>query len=128
MAQRPRTIGVYLCKKIEVDPAKGEMSLVGVFQAMTFDRFPSPIQRFTIYAMLYDGLGEGVIEVRIIRMDNEQELYRHERWARFAGQGIQYQHEVKVTRCVFPTPGRYGVILRFDGEIIDSRILEIFSA
>jgi hypothetical protein len=104
------------------------MSLVGVFSGLTFDRFPSPIQRFTIYAMLYDGEGEGVIELRIVQMETERDLYRHQRWTKFSGRGMQYQHDVKVDGCVFPAPGRYAVVLRFDGEIIESRTLEILAA
>jgi hypothetical protein len=39
MNKAPRTLGIYLCKRIAVDPAIGEMSLVGLFSAMSFDRF-----------------------------------------------------------------------------------------
>lgn len=49
MNKNPKTLGIYLCKRIAIDPAIGEMSLVGLFNAMTFDRFPTPVQRFTIY-------------------------------------------------------------------------------
>jgi hypothetical protein len=48
MNKPPRTLGINLCKRIAIDPAIGEMSLVGVFSAMSFERFPSSIQRFTI--------------------------------------------------------------------------------
>src|SRR5690348_9410424 len=128
MAQAPRTIGIYLCKQLAVDATKAEMSLVGVFQGLTFDRFPSPLQRFTVYAMLYDGEGEGVIEVRILQVITEAEVYRYRRWTAFAQRGIQVPFEAQVKSCVFPAPGRYTVELRFDGELVDTRILEVFAA
>ena len=78
------------------------MSLVGVFSGLTFDRFPSPIQRFTIYAMLYDGEGEGLIEVRIVQMETERDLYRHQRWTSFSGRGMQYQPKSKLGAAYSP--------------------------
>jgi hypothetical protein len=128
MNKAPRALGIYLCKRIAVDPKIGEMSLVGLFTAMTFGRFPTPNQHFTIYAMLYDGFGEGIIEERIVQLDTEREVYRHQRWAKFLGRGTQSQYEAKVTKCRFNAPGRYSVELRFDERIIDSRVLDVFAS
>src|SRR5262245_2584896 len=115
MNKPPRALGIYLCNRIAVDPTISEMSLVGVFQGLTFDTFPSPIQRFTIYAMLYDGVGEGVIEVRILQLDTERDVYRYRRWTAFADRGMQVPFEVQVKNCRFPAPGRNSVQVRFDG-------------
>jgi hypothetical protein len=87
MNKPPRTLGIYLCKRIAIDPTIGDMSLVSLFTAMTFDRFPTPNQYFTIYAVLYDGFGEGIIEARIVQLDTEREVYRHQRWTKFLGRG-----------------------------------------
>jgi hypothetical protein len=102
----PRALGIYLCKRIAIDPAIGEMSLVGLFSAMTFDRWPSPIQRFTVYAVLYNGDGEGTIEVRIVRTTTEEEIYRFQRWTRIPDAVIGWPLEVPVKSCQFPSSER----------------------
>jgi hypothetical protein len=110
-----------------VDPVAGEMSLVGVIQSFTFRQWPSPPQRFTIDAGLYDGVGEGTMEVRITQLETEQDVYRYRKWASFSWRGRWSQLEVTPTRCIFPAPGRYSVTLRFDEEVLDSRVFEVFA-
>ena len=102
------------------------ISLTGLFQALRFRRFPSPIHKFTVYAALYDGVGEGTMELEIERLETEEKIYALKRWITFPGRGMIVNYEIKVTRCVFPAPGQYLLTLRFDNQELTHRTLEIF--
>jgi hypothetical protein len=125
MVKLPRVVGLVLCNSLRVDPAVGELSLVGVFQSLTFSTWPSPAQPFVAYALLYGGQGEGTMELVVTRLDTERDIYSHKRWFAFPEQGLPIHLQVSVRQCVFPAPGRYGVTLRFDKNELTSRYLDI---
>jgi hypothetical protein len=106
MAKLPRVLGLLLCEKMDVDPRVGKASLVGIFHGLRFRAFPTPAQSFTVYAALYGGRGEGTMELGCTRLENEQDIYRYRKWTAFPGPGQPSTVEIKVTRCVFPAPGR----------------------
>jgi hypothetical protein len=121
----PRVVGLVLCDHLHVDPAVGELSLIGVFQRLTFSTWPSPAQPFVAYALLYGGQGEGTIELVVTQLETERDIYTYKRWIAFPGQGLSVHLQVSVRQCAFPAPGRYAVTLRFDKNELTSRYLDI---
>jgi hypothetical protein len=119
---------VVLCEQMETDPQAARTSLVGLFHARQIRRFPSPRQVFTVYTTFFDGVGEGTMELVITRQETEREIYRYQRWQRLPGRGLPANVEIKVTKCVFPAPGRYALTLLLDGQEITTRFLDIFPA
>ena len=59
MTKFPKVIGLLPCKELGKDPTTGQISVVGLFQSLTFRDFPTPPQAFTVYVALYDGAGNG---------------------------------------------------------------------
>jgi hypothetical protein len=115
-----------LCERVEVVPGTRGFSLVGLFQVLRFSAFPSPPQRFTVYTILYDGVGEGTIKLSFTQLETERETHRYRKWFQFTGRQ-QFAHlEMPMTRCVFPAPGRYSLTLSFDDQEIDYRMLDVF--
>src|SRR5262245_58413690 len=99
-------------------------SLAGTFHTLAFDRWPAEGVPFTAYAALYGGQGEGTIELLVTRLETERIVYRYRRW--YAAPGPRTVHlEIKVRRCLFPAPGRYGLRLRFDGKDLTFRFLDV---
>jgi hypothetical protein len=127
MIKLPRVIGLTLCKRLDVDPTSGELSLVGIFQQLTFSAWPSPAYPFTAYALLYDGVGEGTIELVVNRLETEEDIYTYQRWFPLPGRGMPVHVEIPVRKCSFPAPGRYNLILRIDKDELTQRHLDIYS-
>jgi hypothetical protein len=125
MLKMPRVIGLTLCDRLEVDTATGEVLLAGLFQAQHFLHFPSPPFTFTVYTALFGGVGEGTMELTIQRLENEEDLYSHRRWLALPGRQLIVNLEIRVRDCVFPTPGRYSLTLRFDEQFVTDRLLDI---
>ena|SRR5438094_7692073 len=63
MVRAPRVVGLVLCKSLSFLPPGGKPSLIDVFHALRFRHFPSPQLNFTVYFALYDGVGEGIMEL-----------------------------------------------------------------
>jgi hypothetical protein len=128
MARLPKVVGLVLCETMAVEPQSARMSLVGVFHSRSFRGFPTPPQRFTVYAALYGGTGEGTMELVISRLETEQGIYRYRRWYGFRRRPLTINLEIPVKKCIFPAPGGYSLSLRFDGGELVQRYLRVSHA
>lgn len=127
MMKLPEVVGLTLCERVEIDPLSGQLSLVGVFHFLPFSVFPSPAREFTLYGALFDGFGEGTMELVVTRAKTNEDIYIYQRWLSFPQRLGLVNLEIKVRRCLFPAPGRYGVSLRFDQKEAAVRSLNIFA-
>jgi hypothetical protein len=126
MNKLPQVIGLYPCERIDLNTASGQVSLIGVFHALHFRAFPSPRRKFTVYAALYDGVGEGTMDLLVTRLETEQDIYSYGRWYVFPGRGRLAHVDLPVTKCRFPAPGRYNFKLRFDKHELTQRLVDIY--
>jgi hypothetical protein len=124
MLKPPRVVGLMLCKRMAVDTAAVEMSLVGIFRHLRLARFPAS-PPFTAFAALYGGSGEGIIELRVRRTETEKDVYQYQRWFGFPGEGMTAHLEMQIRRCVFPAPGRYLFTLRLEEHELTQRYLDV---
>ena len=104
------------------------MSLVGVFNARSYAQWPSPRESFFFYALLMDGEGDGLMEFVVLSATTEQLVYRYRHWYTVPAPDLSIHLLQRVQRCVFPLPGRYLVSLRFEGEILTQRHLDVYQA
>ena len=121
----PQVMGLVFCERFGIDPLRHRVSLEGLFQALRFDRFPTRPQEFTVYAALYGIAVEGTIELEVVRLETEMEIYRYRKWVAFVG-GTVHQMEFRVKTLRFPAPGRYGCRLLFEGNLLTERYLDVF--
>lgn len=121
----PRAAGLFFCEKLNVDPVRVQMKLTGLFRNLRFSTFPVAAPRFTVYAALYGGEGEGTIELKCVRLATEEDIYGYQRWLRFPDAGFQVHLEIKITNCVFPVPGRYLFTLSFDAQLVTAFHLDV---
>ncbi len=122
----PDLVSLTLCNRIEVNPATGEYSLVGLFHSRRFASFPSPVQKLAVYLALHGGTGEGRMKLVIARAETEAPVYTHEIWRAFPGADLISIFELTVQRCVFPVAGRYLITLWFEDAILAQRVLDVF--
>jgi hypothetical protein len=68
MVQRPNVVGLLVCEKTIVEENTRNITTVNHFTRLRVDSFPSPPQRFTVYSVLTDGLGEVGLVLRVVRL------------------------------------------------------------
>jgi hypothetical protein len=123
MSKLPAAVGLVVRRRLEVDTSTGYVNLIGICHELHYRRFPTLPEPFTIYVHLYGGTGEGTIELLILSLETEQEVYRYRRWAAFgAGQFVHL--EIRIRRCSFPAPGRYLLKLHYDSELLSDRVFD----
>ena len=125
MAKPPRAIGPILCRDVTIMPSQATMSLVGLFNSRSHAQWPSPLEPFFFYALLVGGEGEGLMEFAVLDAATEQMIYRYQHWYTVPSPDLPVHFLQRIQRCVFPLPGRYLVSLRFEGEILMQRHLDV---
>lgn len=123
----PSVMGLVLCNELGRDPQAGKPSLRGVINSWHFSVFPTPFQRFTVYVALYDGVGEGKLELSLMRLKGEKTLYRLRQWVILPGRMMPLIVVLKVKKCVFPAAGHYLFSLSFDNQELTRRYVQVFS-
>ena len=113
--RRPKVVGMTLCSRVERDPRTGEFSLVGLFLARGFRAFPTPPQRFFVYSLFYGGIGGVEIELKINRLETEEEFSLYQQNSVWPGSGLP-NYLLRSVEYRFPAPGRYRLSWYFDGE------------
>jgi hypothetical protein len=121
----PRVVGVVLCKSFDIDRAAGDLTLSGVFHTLEFAEWPTPFQHFVAYSALHGGEGEGTMELVVTHLESEEGVYRYRRWYTVPDLDLVIHLEMRIRRCSFPLPGRYGLSLRFNGEELSYRPLDV---
>jgi uncharacterized protein DUF6941 len=127
MIRAPQVSGILLCGRLSFD-VPGEASLVDLFHSLRFREFPSPRLDFTAYCSLYDGIGEGTIELVVTQVDPGTDVYRYQKRVTFPGRLQGFGLEMKLTKCRFPAPGRYAFVLRFEGEYLTDRYVHVYQS
>jgi hypothetical protein len=125
MKRLPQIVGLTVCRRLAIDLVRKELNLVGICHSLRFSRFPALAKTFTLYAALYNGVGEGTMELLISRLETEERTYRYRRWLAFEGKGQFVHLEIPVAKCTFPAPGRYLMELRFNEKFLSDRIIDV---
>jgi hypothetical protein len=73
--------------RIGTDAESNQISLFGIFQARYSPTFPA-VADFTIYTALYDGEGDGTMELISTRFETEEDFPAYRRWYTFPGRGL----------------------------------------
>jgi hypothetical protein len=74
-AESPVAIGLMLCDQVIVDKDTSKPSPLGIFTGLAVDDFDEP-QRFSAFAALTNGRGQGQLELVVFRLDNGDQIYR----------------------------------------------------
>lgn len=125
MTRWPVVVGLILCERLHVDPTAAGVSIIGLFHARHFRHVPSPPHSFTVFAVLYDGVGEGIIKLTVTRLRGEQDIHVYERWVAFPGRFLPAYLEIRLHGLRFPSFGRYSLKLYLDQQLLSERLMEI---
>jgi hypothetical protein len=125
MARPPRVVGLIVCRRLDVNPTVGELSVVGVVHTLRVPSWTEPAPPFTVYTLLHGGRGEGAMQLAISRLDTETTIHRWTHWYVVPDPSLVVHREIPIRQCRFPGPGRYGLSFRFDGKELAWRFLEV---
>jgi hypothetical protein len=126
MNRLPQVVSLTLCDRIGIDPGGAGISYIGVFNAKGFSQFPAPPTDFIVCTALYDGHGEGTLEMMIEWLEGERPIFRHRRWIVIAGRQYTLNIQLPIQHIRFPAAGRYEIRLRLDDQLLASRRLDIY--
>ena len=128
MTKPPQVYGLILCEKVRIETKPPGYCLDGLFLGREFEAFPTPWLSFDVYAVLFDGRGEGEMKLTCTQLETEQDIYYYGRWYAFSRkvQTVVYAQSVKKLR--FENPGRYAFTLSFDKVPISVRYLDVREA
>ena len=102
-------------KRMEVNPAAVEISLVGLFHTLAFSAWPAHAP-FTVYAALQDGLWEGTMELFVMHLETEGDAFiAYDEVVRLPPTGGLTFHAgmACAPSASFRAPGRY-LVAHFD--------------
>ena len=125
----PLVLGLTLCDDAVTDPATGKLSLIGAFTGLAMAAFPGVPQPFCAYAALTAGQGDARFTLELALQDNTLQKNVIRQWqgtVSFADPLQTVNWLVRLTRCLFPTPGEYLFTLWIDGEWMAQRRLRVY--
>jgi hypothetical protein len=125
MIQRPTAVGLILCQQAIIEEETRNVTLVNSFAELRVDAFPSSPQRFTVFAILTDGLGDMTLELDIARLDTLESIYARSWRATWTNPLRAVRFLARVGSCTFPTPGRYQVSLLADNDLITQTVINV---
>ena len=126
MTPQPVALGLNLCEKVIVEKGTNNVTLVSNFTKLIVEEFPSPPQRFAVYAALTDGLGDATINLVVTHLDTDEVINTYRASVHFPDRLFEVRVLFRLSECSFPAPGRYQFSLLIDGEWIAHRQLEVF--
>jgi hypothetical protein len=125
MVPRPRAIDFLVCDYFILDERTKNVSLIGCFNRLRLPEFPFAASRFYVFALLTDGLGEGLLELTLSHLASEEEIFRLETTIRLPHRFTELRVPFPIVECYFPEPGAYLFTLLIDNEIIGERRFEV---
>lgn len=116
--QKPNPLlrGLITCDQVLLDQFSTKVTLVGIFNAFRFSKFPAVAAPFMIFAEMMDGIGTYVLRLDIIEAKTGNvigsgDVARIE----FAERMQPTMIRVILPPIPFPSPGKYDMVLHADG-------------
>jgi hypothetical protein len=125
MAQIPTVIGLLVCEKAIVEEGTKNVTLVNCHTRIKVERFPSEPRQFSVFAILADGAGDVALEVVITRLADDATIYRESRQVRFGNKLQEVRFHFRVTRCSFPSAGKYQIDLFANGQYLAHHRIDV---
>jgi hypothetical protein len=126
MSQRPSAVSLMLCDQVIFEEGTQKPYLLGIFTGVAVDGFPTPAQRFDVFAALTDGSGEVALTLSVVHLDVNQEIYTQQLAMRFTDPLRVVNLRFRVRQLIFEAPGTYLFALHVDEEEIAARRIRVY--
>jgi hypothetical protein len=122
----PLALSLILCEQVIVDHDTKNPSPISVFTGLAVDGFPSPAQRFSVFASLTNGRGTGTIKLVASRLDTGEPVYEQRYPIQFPDPLLVVNVNIRVRSIRFPVPGRYEFVLLVDADPVAQRTIRVY--
>ena len=125
MTPLPLALGLTVCEKAIVEEGTKNVTLMSTFTRLVVEEFPSLPQRFALYTVLTEGLGDGTIDLVIRNLDTNEEIFTAQMPIHFPDRVAEVRVLFRIHRCIFPAPGEYLCTLLLGDEWLAQRRLQV---
>jgi uncharacterized protein DUF6941 len=106
-----------VCDSVATDVVDKRPSLLGLWQSKRVERFPHRIERFVVFALLCDSLGDVPLHVEVVRLDSNAVVFFTEPKTGHFGDRMKTVPVIfHIDNCVFPEAGAYVIRLLAFGD------------
>ncbi|MFL5242811.1 MAG: DUF6941 family protein [Gemmataceae bacterium] len=116
MVPIPVALGMTLCDYVIIEEKTRKISLIGTFDSMVVDHTPVLANPFSIYSVLINGHGEGVVKVVVNCLETDEEVDFVRNQLNFPDRFVPVKVHFRLSRLTLPTLGWYEVSLLIDEE------------
>ena len=124
--QPPAPIGIMLCDQVIFERGTQKPSLIGVFTGVAASQFPSVPQRFDVFVALTNGIGDGVIDLVVIRLETEEQIAAQSMECSFRDPLHVTNVRFRFRQISLPAAGEYLVALLVDGNQKAQRRVRVY--
>jgi hypothetical protein len=125
MIPPPIVLGLTICEKVIVEEGTRNVTIMSTFTRLVVEEFPSPPQRFSVYSVVTEGLGDATILLTVTNLETDEEVDRIERGIHFPDRLTEVRLVFQIRECSFPVEGTYQITLYIDGEWLAQRRLQV---
>jgi hypothetical protein len=126
--QRPSALGLFLCDQVIFDRDNGKPTLVGIFDAIRCNQFPSPIKPMDAYAVITDGQGTVTLDLVVSSIESGEAITALSMEQDLSDPLAICHVRFRIRAPSFAAPGQYLFELLADGEPICHRRLHVRSS
>lgn len=121
--ERLQCISIVICNEIYRDEDTKNLILVGTFNQIRARSFPCEHPQMAILAALTNGNGKYDLQLSIEHEESGVEIVTLQGPAQFSDPLAVQDLPIKLRSIVFEKPGKYWVMIKADGEILQQRPL-----
>src|SRR5947208_16835519 len=119
----PVAISLVICDQVIIEQVSLKVSLIGIFDRLRVDQFPSEPQRLSVFATFNDYVGECTMDLDVARMDTGDSIHHQSHRTYFTDKVQPVHVHLSLKRFVFPVAGAYQFSLSWRGApLIHKRI------
>jgi Family of unknown function (DUF6941) len=126
MIPNPTPVGLFLCDDVRAEEGTGFPSLISIFSARAFERFPTQPIPFFVYSILTGAEGTGTMELGVLFGKDNETIFSGTAPVSFPDRLAKVAVTILLDDLEFPFPGVYFFEAHVDGELIAQTRLQIF--
>jgi hypothetical protein len=119
----PVMVAALICDVAVADPATGKKNLIGIFDRLWSDRFPTT-RPLSIYWKVTDAEGRYKITARFVQVKGNRVLGEAQGEAVLKGRLSSFDFLLPFPPVPFPEPGRYEFQILMNGSLLGSAFLD----
>lgn len=122
----PALNAMLVCDQVIRDAISGKFSLIGIFERVWAQSFPTRLPRVSIYAKITDAQGEYQFRLALVRLDSNEEIGSNTTPpVSIPDRLAPYDLVFELHDLVLPAEGRYEFRLYADDQFVGQKSFEV---